>query len=79
MSQDGLLLSSQCKRQPSHLEATEWDLYRPSAGYPCCLLLYVHKERRRRKRRGEEEERRGRRGEGGGGEKGILAFASYIL
>lgn len=30
MSQDGLLQGSQCKRQPSHLEVTEWDLYQPA-------------------------------------------------
>lgn len=30
MSQDGLLLSSQCKMQASHLEVTEWDLYQPA-------------------------------------------------
>lgn len=29
-SLEGLLLSSQCKTQPSHLEVTEWDLYRPA-------------------------------------------------
>lgn len=30
MSQDRLPLSSQCERQPSHLEVTEWDLCEPA-------------------------------------------------
>lgn len=50
MSQDGLLLSSQCKRQPSHLEVTEWDLYRPALDI-LAVVFYTFTRRKGRRRR----------------------------
>lgn len=56
MSQDGLLLSSQCERQPSHLEVTEWDLYQPALDI-LAVVFYTFVGRRRRRRRRSSEGR----------------------
>lgn len=64
-----LLLSSHCKRQPSHLEVTEWDLYQPALD----ILLYICKKK---------EAMYDCRGWGAvwlRKQKGILAFALCIL
>lgn len=50
MSQDGLLLSSQCKRQPSHLGVTEWDLFQPVLDI-LAVVFYTFIRRKRRSRR----------------------------
>ena len=48
MSQDGLLLGSQCKRQPSHLEVTEWDLYQPALDIlDVVFYMFIRGKRRR--------------------------------
>ena len=60
MSQDGLLLSSQCERQPSHLEVTEWDLYQPALDILAVVLYTFIGRRRRRRRRRRSSEGRGK-------------------
>lgn len=73
MSQDGLLLSSQCERQPSHLEVTEWDLYQPALDI-LAVVFYTFTRRRGRWRGGVQ------RGEGDSKiQKGILVFAFCVL
>lgn len=52
MSQDGLLLSSQCKMQPSHLEVTEWDLCQQALDI---LAVVFYAFIRRKRRRGAVE------------------------
>lgn len=47
MSLDGLLLRSQCERQPSHLEVTEWDLYQPALDILAVVFYTVVRRRRR--------------------------------
>lgn len=63
MSQDGLLLSSQCERQPSHLEVTEWDLYQPALDI-LAVVFYTFVGRQRRRRRRSEERGKTKRNSG---------------
>lgn len=54
MSHDGPLLNSQCKRQPSHLEVTEWDLYQPALDI-LAVVFYTFVRRKWSGRRSCEE------------------------
>lgn len=49
MSQDGLLLSSQCKMQASHLEVTEWDWYQPALDILAVFYMFIKEKKQRRR------------------------------
>lgn len=62
MSQDrrGYCWALKCKRQPSHLEVTEWDLYQPALDILAVVFYtFIRRKRRRRRRRSAKEGRCG--------------------